>query len=285
MIEFLESNVINPETTLNQVQHDIFQDEVYIFLFSQLSTHRQIDMIEIIPAIDIIDGKCVRLTKGDYGTKKVYDSDPKSVAKRYADAGIRRLHVVDLDGAKAGQLINYDAIRDICSVQELSIDLGGGIQSDRDIAKAFAFGAKQITAGSIAAREPAKVEKWLKDFGSEKIILGADFKHGKIAVSGWQESSSFDLMQYLDDYVSRGVKTVISTDISKDGMLEGSAEKTYEAIKLKFPKLELIASGGISCMEDIIRLDELNIDGVIVGKAIYENRISIEEIAEYMKTC
>ena len=242
-------------------------------------------MIEIIPAIDIIDGKCVRLTKGDYGTKKVYDSDPKSVAKRYADAGIRRLHVVDLDGAKAGQLVNDEAIKSICSVEGLSVDLGGGIQSDRDISKAFALGAKQITAGSIAAWEPQKVEKWLKEYGPDRIILGADFKHGKIATSGWQESTGFDLMQYLDDYVSRGIKTVISTDISKDGMLEGSAEKTYEAIKRKFPELELIASGGISCMDDIKGLDELNIDAVIVGKAIYENRISLDEISEYMKTC
>ena len=242
-------------------------------------------MIEIIPAIDIIDGKCVRLTRGDYGSKKIYDSDPKSLAERYADAGIRRLHVVDLDGAKAGQLINDVAIKAICSVKELSVDLGGGIQSDRDISKAFALGAKQITAGSIAAWEPAKVEKWLKEYGPDKIILGADFKHGMIAVSGWQESTGFDLMQYLDDYISRGIKTVISTDISKDGMLEGSAEKTYEVIKLKFPGLELIASGGISCMDDIKKLDEMNINGVIVGKAIYENKISLKEISEYMKTC
>ena len=242
-------------------------------------------MINIIPAIDIIDGKCVRLTKGDYETKKVYDSDPKSVAKAYADAGIKRLHVVDLDGAREGHLINNVAIKDICLVDGLHVDLGGGIQSDHDIGLAFTLGAHQITAGSIAAREPATVEKWLKVYGPKKIILGADFKHGMIAVSGWQESSGLDLMTYLDDYISRGIQTVISTDISKDGMMEGSSEKTYVMIKARYPKLELIASGGISCMDDIKRLDALGIDGVIVGKAIYENKISIEEIAEYMTAC
>jgi len=242
-------------------------------------------MIKIIPAIDIIDGKCVRLIKGDYRTQKVYDADPESIAKRYADAGINRLHVVDLDGARMGQLVNIEIIKAICSINGLNVDLGGGIQSDRDIQKAFALGAKQITAGSIAAREPARVEKWLKKYGSEKIILGADFKHGLIAVSGWQESAGYDLMNYLDDYISRGIKTVISTDISKDGMLEGTAEKTYETIKKRYPDLELIASGGISSMDDIKRLNELRIDGVIVGKAIYENRITLEEIGEYMNAC
>ena len=242
-------------------------------------------MINIIPAIDIIDGKCVRLTRGDYDTKKIYDADPGRVAQRYADAGIKRLHVVDLDGARAGQLINDEAVKAICSVKGLDVDLGGGIQSDRDISKAFALGAKQITAGSIAAWEPGKVAKWLKEYGPEKIILGADFKHGKIAISGWQESTGFDLMTYLDDYISRGIRTVISTDISKDGMLEGSAEKTYAAIKERYPHLELIASGGISCMDDIKRLNELNIDGVIVGKAIYEERISLGDIMEFIETC
>lgn len=242
-------------------------------------------MINIIPAIDIIDGKCVRLTKGDYETKKVYDNDPKSMAKRYADAGIKRLHVVDLDGAKNGYLINEQAIRDICSIKELHVDLGGGIQSDADIARAFSWGAGQITAGSIAAREPERVMRWLKEYGPEKIILGADFKHGKIATSGWMESTGYDLMSYLDDYISRGIRTVISTDISKDGMLEGTAENTYEAIKSRYPHLELIASGGIATMDDIKQLDTLNIDGVIVGKAIYENRITLEEISEYMRSC
>ena len=242
-------------------------------------------MIEIIPAIDIIDGKCVRLTRGDYDTKKIYGADPHSVAQRYADAGIKRLHVVDLDGARAGQLINDEAIEAICSVKGLDVDLGGGIQSDRDISKAFALGAKQITAGSIAAWEPAKVIKWLSEYGPEKIILGADFKHGKIATSGWQESTGFDLMTYLDDYISRGIKTVISTDISRDGMLEGSAEKTYATIKERYPHLELIASGGISCMDDIKKLNELNINGVIVGKAIYEERISLDDIMEFIGSC
>lgn len=242
-------------------------------------------MIDIIPAIDIIDGSCVRLTKGDYSTKKIYDTDPMQVAKRYADAGVKRLHVVDLDGAKAAHLVNEDAVRAICSIAELHVDLGGGIKTDQDVEKAFSWGARQITAGSIAAWEPDKVIKWLAVYGPDKIILGADFKHGMIATAGWQEATGYDLMTFLDDYISRGIKTVISTDISRDGMLEGSAEKTYKMIKDKYPSLELIASGGISCTDDIKRLNDLNIDAVIVGKAIYENRITLEDIREFMSSC
>lgn len=242
-------------------------------------------MITIIPAIDIIDGKCVRLSKGDYSSKKIYNENPLSVAQEYADHGISRLHCVDLDGAKAKYIINEKAIASICSVKNLSVDLGGGIQCDKDIEKAFYLGAKQITAGSIAAKDPQKVQEWLKKYGSDKIILGADFKYGQIAISGWEESTGYDLMGFLDDYLSRGVKTVISTDISKDGMLEGSAVKTYKDIKRKFPNLELIASGGISCMDDIKILNDLGIDGVIVGKAIYEKRISLQEIEEFIGSC
>ncbi len=242
-------------------------------------------MITIIPAIDIIDGQCVRLSKGDYNTKKVYNENPGSIARIYADHGVSRLHCVDLDGAKQKYIVNEKAISSICAVKELSVDLGGGIQSDKDITKAFDLGANQITAGSIAAREPQKVNEWLKKYGADKIILGADFKYGKIAVSGWEESTSYDLISFLDDYVSRGIKTVISTDISKDGMLKGSAVKTYEQIKLKFPALELIASGGISKMDDIYELNDLGIDAVIVGKAIYENRITLKEIEEFIAKC
>lgn len=242
-------------------------------------------MIQIIPAIDIIDGKCVRLSKGDYSSKKIYNEDPFSVAQKYAEHGIIRLHCVDLDGAKAKYIINDEAIAAICSVKELSVDLGGGIQSDVDIEKAFSLGAKQITAGSIAAKDPLKVEEWLKKYGPDKIILGADFKYGQIAISGWEESTSYDLMGFLEDYFSRGVKTVISTDISKDGMLEGAAVKTYEMIKERFPGLELIASGGISCMDDIKVLNNLGIDGVIVGKAIYEKKISLKELEEFIGSC
>ncbi|MFA6617844.1 MAG: 1-(5-phosphoribosyl)-5-[(5-phosphoribosylamino)methylideneamino]imidazole-4-carboxamide isomerase [Candidatus Neomarinimicrobiota bacterium] len=242
-------------------------------------------MIEIIPAIDIIDGKCVRLSKGDYSSKKIYNEDPYHVAKEYAEHGIKRLHCVDLDGAKAKHIINDKAIAAICSVKELSVDLGGGIQCDEDIEKAFSLGAKQITAGSIAAKDPRKVEKWLKKYGPDKIILGADFKNGKIAISGWEESTSYDLIGFLDDYISRGIKTVISTDISKDGMLEGTAVKIYEMIKNRFPGLQLIASGGISCMDDIKVLNDLGIYGVIVGKAIYEKKISLKELEEFIASC
>ncbi|MCK4812744.1 MAG: 1-(5-phosphoribosyl)-5-[(5-phosphoribosylamino)methylideneamino]imidazole-4-carboxamide isomerase [Candidatus Marinimicrobia bacterium] len=242
-------------------------------------------MIEIIPAIDIIDGACVRLTQGEYNSKKIYDSNPLNVAKRYEDAGILRLHCVDLDAAKAGHIVNGDVLETICSGTKLAVDFGGGIKSDTDIERAFSLGAKQITAGSIAAYDPQMVIRWLKNYGQEKIILGADFKYGRIAVSGWQEATDIDLWTYLDDYITRGIKTVISTDISKDGMLEGSSEKIYQVIKQRFPDVYLIASGGISCMDDIRQLNDMNIDGVIVGKAIYEERITLKEITEFMRSC
>jgi phosphoribosylformimino-5-aminoimidazole carboxamide ribotide isomerase len=242
-------------------------------------------MIDIIPAIDIIEGACVRLTKGDYSTKKIYDADPLRMAISYEDAGIRYLHCVDLDGARTGHIVNEATVRQICEHTALEVDFGGGIQSDEDIQKAFAIGVRQITAGSIAVLEPETLLRWLRHYGPEKIILGADFKYGKIAISGWQESSSLDLLSFLDDYISRGIRTVISTDISRDGMLGGSSEKTYAAIRERFPHIRLIASGGVACMDDIRRLNDLNIDGVIVGKAIYEERITLKEITEFIATC
>jgi phosphoribosylformimino-5-aminoimidazole carboxamide ribotide isomerase len=242
-------------------------------------------MIEIIPAIDILDGACVRLKQGHYEEKTVYDGDPLKVALRLEAAGIRRLHCVDLDGARQGYLINTKILKAICTKTSLRVDIGGGIGSDADIEKAFSLGAAQVTAGSIAVREPHTVVRWLKQYGAERIILGADFLYGRIAVSGWQESSSLDLPGFLDDYVSRGIKTVISTDISRDGMLGGSAEKIYTQIKARYPELYLIASGGVSDMQDIQRLNEAGIDGVIVGKAIYEGRIRLDEIREFMTSC
>ncbi|MBW6458110.1 MAG: 1-(5-phosphoribosyl)-5-[(5-phosphoribosylamino)methylideneamino]imidazole-4-carboxamide isomerase [FCB group bacterium] len=241
--------------------------------------------MDIIPAIDIIDGVCVRLTRGDYNTKKIYDGDPLHVAKSYEDAGIRYLHCVDLDGARTGHIVNEETVRKICEETALEVDFGGGIQSDADIQKAFTIGVRQITAGSIAVLEPETLIRWLRHYGPEKIILGADFKYGKIAISGWQESSSLDLLSFLDDYISRGIRTVISTDISRDGMLSGSSEKTYETIKSRFPHIRLIASGGIASMDDIRKLNDMNIDGVIIGKAIYEERITLKEITEFIASC
>ncbi len=242
-------------------------------------------MIEIIPAIDIIDGACVRLRQGRYEDKTVYDTDPLRVAKKFESAGLKRLHCVDLDGARSGHAVNTDTIRAICNNTNLRVDVGGGIKTDADIRKIFASGAAQITAGSIAVQDPGRVAQWLKTFGAERIILGADFRKGRISVSGWQEDTSLDLMDFLDDYISRGIRTVISTDISRDGMLAGSAEKTYARIKERYPGIYLIASGGVSAMQDIRRLDELDIDAVIVGKALYEGHISLDQIRRYRSPC
>ncbi len=237
----------------------------------------------IIPAIDIIDGKAVRLTKGDYNRKKVYNEDPLEVAKVFEDAGIRRLHLVDLDGAKAKRIVNHKVLERIAAGTSLKIDFGGGVQSDDDISIAFEAGATQVTGGSIAVRQPEMFEKWLKEYGPGKIILGADVKDGKIAVSGWQEQSAWILDDFLKQYIAKGVKYVISTDVSRDGVLAGPAVDLYEKMTINFPLLEVIASGGVSCIEDIYKLDKLPLHGVIVGKAIYENRITLEEIGKFME--
>ncbi len=240
-------------------------------------------MIEIIPAIDIMDASCVRLTQGKYDRKTVYQRDPLAVAKRFEAAGMRRLHCVDLDAARLGHVVNTDTVEAICRGTGLRVDVGGGIKTAADVERLFAAGAAQITAGSIAVEAPARVSSWLKTYGAEKIILGADFRNGRISVSGWQKDSSLELMDFLESYVSRGIKTVISTDISRDGMLGGSAETTYLQIKRRFPDLYLIASGGVASVEDIRRLETLDIDGVIVGKALYEGRIRLQQLREF--TC
>ena len=235
----------------------------------------------IIPAIDIIDGKAVRLTKGDYQQKKIYNEDPLEVAKMFEGAGIKRLHLVDLDGAKQKKIINQKVLQSIASTTQLQIDFGGGVQSDHDIQLAFDSGARQVTGGSIAVKDPELFEGWLQKYGPEKIILGADVLNRKIAISGWQEDSSWDLDDLLKKYISKSIKYVISTDVSKDGVLAGPAVSLYEDMSKKFPGLEIIASGGVSSMEDIYELDKLPLHGVIVGKAIYENRISMEEIEKF----
>ena len=239
--------------------------------------------IKIIPAIDIIDGKCVRLSQGDYDQKKVYSENPLEVAKSFEDHGIEHLHLVDLDGAKSAEVVNYAILEKIASQTGLKIDFGGGVKSDDDIKRVLNAGADQITAGSIAVKSPEKVYEWIKSYGADKIILGADVKERKIAINGWKENSGIDLFSFLYDFIERGISSTICTDISKDGMMSGSSIGLYEEITKEFPSLNLIASGGVSSMNEIIELDQKGLYGAIVGKAIYEGHISLNQIAEYYK--
>ncbi|VXD10845.1 1-(5-phosphoribosyl)-5-[(5-phosphoribosylamino)methylideneamino]imidazole-4-carboxamide isomerase [Marinoscillum sp. 108] len=234
--------------------------------------------MEIIPAIDIIDGQCVRLTKGDYDQVTRYSDDPAQVARDFELAGISRLHVVDLDGAKARHVVNIDTLRNITSATGLSVDFGGGVKTREDLELVLAAGAKQVTAGSIAVSDKEEVKKWIEEFGPDKIILGADVLDGKVMVSGWQESSGEELMDFLNYYVQLGIQYVICTDISKDGVLAGPSFELYEAIQLRFPALHLIASGGVSGKDDLIRLKRQGLYGAIVGKAFYEGRLTLEEL-------
>lgn len=236
-------------------------------------------MIEIIPAIDLIDGKCVRLSQGDYNEKKVYNEDPLEVAKMFEDAGISRLHLVDLDGAKAKHIVNQNVLEKIASNTSLIIDFGGGVQSNKDIDLAFNSGASMVTGGSIAVRDKELFIGWLEKYGSEKIILGADCKDHKIAVSGWQESTSLDVITFLGNYKKEGVSKVVCTDISKDGMLQGPSIELYKEILIQYPDLYLIASGGVSCYQDILDLEAAGIPAVILGKAIYENKVTLKELS------
>lgn len=238
-------------------------------------------MIEIVPAIDIIDGKLVRLTKGDYDQKTEYSQDPLEVAKKFESIGITRLHVVDLDGAKGGHIVNYKTLENIAGNTSLIVDFGGGIKSDEDAHIAFESGAKMITGGSIAVKYPQMFLSWLEKYGSEKIILGADIKNGCIAVQGWLESSDARWQTFLQSYVSRGITQVISTDISKDGMLSGPNVELYKDMMAEFPELHVTASGGISCMQDVLQLDAAGVPSVIMGKAIYEGRITFHELEKY----
>ena len=239
-------------------------------------------MIEIIPAIDIIEGKCVRLSQGDYAQKKVYNENPLEVAKEFESAGIRRLHLVDLDGAKAKHIVNYKVLESIATHTDLIIDFGGGLKSDEDLRIAFESGAKMVTGGSIAVKEPDTFLSWLDKFGAERIILGADVKEEKIAVGGWIESTTLDLLPFVKGFVERGIDKVICTDISKDGMLKGPSIDLYKRMLAEIPSLYLIASGGVSSMKDIEELNEANVPAVITGKAIYEGRIKMEEIASFL---
>jgi phosphoribosylformimino-5-aminoimidazole carboxamide ribotide isomerase len=239
-------------------------------------------MIELIPAIDIIDGKCVRLVQGLYKQKKIYSDQPLQVARHFAGLGVRRLHLVDLDGAKAGKVVNLDILQSIAENTALVIDFGGGIKNDEDIQAVFDAGAAMITAGSIAVKDRTKVEKWLVQYGPEKIILGADTRDGKISINAWQEDTSLGIFDFVQGYMELGITRLICTDIAKDGMLGGTALDLYKALKDRFPTLEIIASGGVSGMSDIWKLDQVGIDGVIVGKAFYEGNIKSQEIKEFL---
>jgi phosphoribosylformimino-5-aminoimidazole carboxamide ribotide isomerase len=235
-------------------------------------------MIEIIPAIDIIAGNCVRLEKGDFTTSKIYDSNPVLVAKRFADAGIKRLHLVDLDGALTGKVTNLKVLEDIAKSTDLIIDFGGGLREFKDVESVINAGAKMVNLGSMAVRNPHIAQIILDHFGSDSVILGADVKNESIAVSGWTEGASISLWVFLQDWASRGIKKVCCTDISKDGMLSGPAFDLYTTIKDDYPHIELIASGGISNIEDVDQLEEIGIPAVIIGKAIYEGKISLAEL-------
>ena len=238
--------------------------------------------IDIIPAIDIIDGKCVRLSQGDYASKIIYNEDPLEVAKAFENHGISRLHLVDLDGAKAGQIINYRVLETLAGKTNLTIDFGGGLKSTEDLYIAFESGAQMITGGSIAVKNPQEFESWISQYGSERIILGADAKGNKIAVNGWLEETDQKLIPFIKAYCDKGIQKVICTDIGKDGMLQGPATELYKEILSELPELYLVASGGVSCMADIETLAEANVSAVIFGKAIYEGRISLKELENFI---
>lgn len=232
-------------------------------------------MIELIPAIDIIDGKCVRLTKGDYTQKTVYNEDPLSQALEFQRLGFRRLHIVDLDGAKSKHIVNDDVLRKITGHTNLVVDFGGGIKTADDIEKAFAAGAHMVTVGSVAVTEPETFIGWLQRYGADKIILGADVRNGRVSINGWKEDSAEELLPFLNRYIQAGVRNVLCTEISKDGTLMGPATELYRTVMDRYPGLHLIASGGVSCNEDIRQLEANGIPAVVFGKAYYEGKIDI----------
>lgn len=238
-------------------------------------------MIELIPAIDIIGGQCVRLYKGDYAQKKVYSDDPVEIAKELEKQGIKRLHVVDLDGAKSHHVVNLEVLRNITNATQLKVDFGGGIKSDDDIEKAFENGASIINVGSLAVTQPDTFCNWIERYGASKIILAADVKDGKVAINGWKEESNNDLFSFLQYYVERGIVNVMCTDISKDGTMSSPSTKLYSKIKERFKDLYLIASGGVSSNDDILELNKQGIDAVVFGKAYYEGRINLKELKQY----
>lgn len=237
--------------------------------------------MRIIPAIDLIDGKCVRLTKGDYDQKKVYNENPLEVAKEFEGAGIKYLHLVDLDGSKAREIKNAKVLEAITSNTNLIVDFGGGVRTDKDIDIAFSAGAAQVNLGSVAIENKALYGEWLKKFGSDKIILSADSMNRKIAINGWQEDSAVDLFDLVTEYVAMGNQYMVCTDISKDGMLQGIARDLYKDLMEAFPTQKIVASGGVTDISDVEAVAKLGMDGVIIGKAIYENKISLKQLEAY----
>ncbi|MDR1938318.1 MAG: 1-(5-phosphoribosyl)-5-[(5-phosphoribosylamino)methylideneamino]imidazole-4-carboxamide isomerase [Tannerellaceae bacterium] len=238
-------------------------------------------MIELIPAIDLIDGKCVRLTQGDYDTKKVYGEDPLEVAKLFEGYGIRRLHLVDLDGARAGRIVHYRVLERLAIRTSLVIDFGGGLKREEDAAIAFESGARMVTGGSIAVKDPETFTSWITRFGSDRIILGADVKGNRIAVGGWEETTGEELIPFIQAYHGKGITKVISTDIGRDGMLQGPAIDMYKEIRRAAPSVYIIASGGVTSIEDIERLEEADIPAAIFGKAFYEGRIHLKDLLRF----
>ncbi len=235
-------------------------------------------MIELIPAIDIIEGQCVRLTKGDYDRKTVYRDSPAEVAKEFEQSGFKRLHVVDLDGAKSKHIVNSSVLSRITAETQLIVDFGGGIKTDEDIEKAFEAGASMVTVGSIAVTRPELFMGWLDKYGADRMILGADVRNGKISINGWKEDSTENLLPFLKKYIDAGVKNVLCTEISKDGTLQGPAIGLYKDVMTAYPQLHLIASGGVSSIDDIRALDAAGIPAVVFGKAIYEGKINLKEL-------
>lgn len=238
--------------------------------------------MHLIPAIDLIDGKCVRLTQGDYAQRKVYNEDPLEVALQFADAGLTRLHLVDLDGARSGHIVNYRILEKIAGSTDLHIDFGGGLKSDDDLRIAFECGARQVTGGTVAVKDPDLFVSWVTRFGGDRIILGADARDGKIAVSGWQEQSGLELHAFIKGYMEEGITHVICTDIAKDGLLEGSSVGLYRDLLAAFPELLLIASGGVKDLDDLQKLQEIGCFGAIIGKAIYEGRITLKDLSHFI---
>ena len=238
--------------------------------------------MEIIPAIDLINGQCVRLSAGDFARQTTYDTDPVAVAQRFADAGLRRLHLVDLDGARAHKPVNLAVLEAIARHTSLDIDAGGGIQTDEALAQVLNAGARHVTAGSLAVREPATVQRWLETYGSEVIFLGADFKGVHILVNAWAEQSTLTLASFIEQYLVAGATTFICTDVSKDGLLQGPAHATYQQLIQQFPKARFVASGGVTTIADLEALAEIGMHGAIIGKALYEGAIALPDLARFL---
>ncbi|UOQ70875.1 1-(5-phosphoribosyl)-5-[(5-phosphoribosylamino)methylideneamino]imidazole-4-carboxamide isomerase [Hymenobacter cellulosilyticus] len=238
--------------------------------------------MEIIPAIDLIGGQCVRLTEGDFAQQTTYDADPLAVAQRFEAAGVKRLHLVDLDGARARQPVNLPVLERIARHTSLVIDFGGGLQSEEAVRQAFAAGAAQITAGSIAVREPATVRQWLQEFGADRILLGADFRDNHISINAWAEQSERTVAEFIGGYLADGATTFVCTDVSKDGKLQGPSVATYRTLRAQLPTARLVASGGVTTMADVEVLAEVGMHGAIIGKAIYEGTITLQQLQKFL---